>query len=179
MTQEQGWLRKLNSSIIHNTSWTLIESTTKTKQHPRSAIYINTRKLASPYYEQKHFPFSDVTAVAIKTTNPKPTLIINVYNPPGKENSILTPLRQYMHQHVRDNEYHAIIMAGDFNVHHPLWNPPNYTTYEDYADELVRMMADKSMRLLIPPGTVTFPGKGKQKEQQLTWYGETKLQNNQ
>jgi hypothetical protein len=54
-------------------------------------------------------------------------------------------------------------MAGDFNVHHPLWNPPNYTTREDYADELIHMMADKSMRLLIPPGTITFPGKGRTK----------------
>ena len=163
LVQEQCWVRKLKSSLMHNTSWTLIESTTKAKQHPRSAIYINKRKLASPFFEQKHLPFSDVTAVVIKTANPKPTLIINVYNPPGKEDSILTPLRQYMHQHVRNNEYHAIIMAGDFNVHHPLWNPPNYTTHEDYADELIHMMADKSMRLLIPPGTITFPGKGRTK----------------
>src|ERR1700694_1514581 len=111
LVQEQCWVRKLKSSLMHNTSWTLIESTTKAKQHPRSAIYINKRKLASPFFEQKHLPFSDVTAVVIKTANPKPTLIINVYNPPGKEDSILTPLRQYMYQHIRKNEYHAIIMA--------------------------------------------------------------------
>jgi hypothetical protein len=65
LVQEQSWVRKLKSSVMHNTSWTLIESTTKAKRHPRSAIYVNKRKLTSPFYEQKHFPFSDVTAVAI------------------------------------------------------------------------------------------------------------------
>ena len=96
LLQEQRWSEYLKSSLTHETSWTLIESTTKGAQPPRSAIYINKRLLGSAHYEQKHLPFSDVTAVEIKTQDMKPTLVINIYNPQGRD-SIITPLRQYLH----------------------------------------------------------------------------------
>jgi Endonuclease-reverse transcriptase len=76
-----------------------------------------------------HLPFSDVTAIAIRTTDSKPTLVINIYNPPGRD-SIITPLRQYLSQNIKAHEYHAIVMAGDFNLHHPMWNPPNYRKHD-------------------------------------------------
>jgi ribonuclease HI len=158
LLQEQRWSEWLKSSLIHDTSWTLIESTTKERQPPRSAIYVNKRILGSSFYEQVHLPFSDVTAIAIRTTDPKPTLVVNIYNPPGRD-SIITPLRQYLSQNIKAYKYHAIVMAGDFNLHHPMWNPPNYKKHDSQADELVEMMADNSMRLIIPPGTITYPAK--------------------
>jgi hypothetical protein len=97
--------------------------------------------------------------VAIKTTHAKPTLILNIYNPHGRE-SIIIPLRQYLHRNLCQSNYYTIIIAGDFNLHHPIWNPSNYAKYESQADELIEMMADHSMRLIIPPGTITYPAKG-------------------
>jgi hypothetical protein len=85
LLQEQRWSEWLKSSLIHDTSWTLIESTTKARQPPRSAIYVNKRILGSSFYEQVHLPFSDVTAIAIRTTDSKPRLVINIYNPPGRD----------------------------------------------------------------------------------------------
>jgi primosomal protein N' len=61
-------------------------------------------------------------------------------------------------------------MAGDFNLHHPLWNPQGYTKHEAQADELIEMMADHKMRLLLPPGTITFPNAGTTID--LTWGNE-------
>src|SRR5579859_724093 len=62
-------------------SWTLIEPTTRSNDPPRTAIYINNRKLPQASFE--HIPIShgDITAVSIAPNPPqiKPTLIINIY----------------------------------------------------------------------------------------------------
>jgi exonuclease III len=163
LVQEQNWSAFLDSSQMHNMSWTLIEPSKKSERPPRTAIYINKRLLQPTDYEQKDFPFADITAITIKTSHQKPTLLINVYNPPTKDDSIIAQLRDHMRNNVRDDDYHNIIMAGDFNLHHPLWNPPTYAKHEDDSDELIRLMADHSMRLLIPPGTITFPDRRNKK----------------
>ena len=48
-------------------------------------------------------------------------------------------------------------MAGDFNCHHPMWNPPQYTRHDEEVDKLVDLAANLSLSLLIPLGMVTFP----------------------
>ena len=153
--QEQYWSEYTESAPI-NGSWTLIESGSYPNRQPRSAIYINNRILDTSAYSIIAFPLPDVTAVAINTTNnPKPTMIINVYNP-GDEN-LITPLMEHLHQNIDPSQYHAIIIAGDFNLHHPLWNPPQYHKRDPQADELIEGMLQQGMQLMIPPGTITFP----------------------
>jgi hypothetical protein len=48
--------------------------------------------------------------------------------------------------------------VGDFNLHHALWNPPNYHKHDQQADELIEGMLQQGIQLLIPPGTITYPG---------------------
>jgi hypothetical protein len=120
LLQEQNWSSHTNSSLLHP-SWTVIESTTVAGQPPRSAIYINNKILHASSFQQTHFPFSDVTAVTITAGDEnKATLLINVYN--SQDHDLISPLRQYLHQHISAGDYETIIIAGDFNLHHPLWN---------------------------------------------------------
>src|SRR5271155_1369686 len=155
MIQEQYWNEHTKSAPTHG-SWTLIESTSYPNRKPRSAIYINNRILDTSAFRIIAFPLPDVTAVAINTTNnPKPTLIINVYNP-GDQN-LITPLTEHLQQNIDPSQYHAIVIAGDFNLHHPLWNPPQYIRRDTQADELIDGMLEQGMQLIIPPGTITFP----------------------
>ena len=51
-------------------------------------------------------------------------------------------------------------MGGDFNTHHPVWNPEGYTRHDKEADALVEMMAELELTLLLPPRTVTYPNGG-------------------
>jgi ribonuclease HI len=155
LLQEQYWSNFLDSSLLHQ-SWTLLEPTIRTDQTPRSAIYINNNALPSAAFTQVRIPFHDVTAVAITpNNNDKPTLLINIYKPCDK--NTIPPLRQYLARHLRPTEYANIIILGDFNLHHPLWNPQNYAKHDNEADELVEMMEELHLRLLIPPGTITRP----------------------
>jgi len=51
-------------------------------------------------------------------------------------------------------------VGGDFNTHHPVWNPEGYTHHDEEANALVDMMAELELTLLLPPGTVTYPNAG-------------------
>ena len=133
--QEQYWSNYTESALIHG-SWKLIESESYHNRNPRSAIYINNRILNTSAFHIVAFPLPDITAVAIITTNSlKPPLVINVYNP-GDEN-LITPLIEHIQRNIDSSQYQAILIAGDFNLHHPLWNPPHYRKQDQQADELI------------------------------------------
>ena len=51
-------------------------------------------------------------------------------------------------------------MGGDFNTHHPIWNPEEYTRHDEEANALVDMMTELELKLLLPPGTITYPNAG-------------------
>ena len=48
-------------------------------------------------------------------------------------------------------------MAGDFNLHHPLWNPPNYQNQDSEADTLIDIISQTRLKPMLPAGTITFP----------------------
>jgi Endonuclease-reverse transcriptase len=58
-----------------------------------------------------------------------------------------------MRQHIQEQNYNAIIMTGDFNLHHPLWNAQDYDIHDAQGDELIEMMADAGLKLLLPACT--------------------------
>src|SRR5437667_3208837 len=84
-----------------------------------------------------------------------PTLIINIYN--TKKTSQITDLRTYLRKHMRNNTYNGIIITGDFNLHHPLWNPSNRHDCDPLAEVLIDIMSQLQLKpMLRPAGTITF-----------------------
>ena len=122
---------------------------------PRSAIYINNNLISPSRITRLSLPFSNVTAVAITTTNTKPMLIINIYNPCDR--SIIVELHKYLQKNINIQDYGTIVVGGDFNTHHPLWNPRTYTRHDEEADALVEMMTELELNLMLPPGSITYP----------------------
>ena len=51
----------------------------------------------------------------------------------------------------------AILAGGDFNLHHPLWNPKTYHTQDSKAEELIDLMMQINLNLISPPSIITFP----------------------
>jgi len=152
LLQEPHWSEYKKSSPTHQ-AWTLFEPIVQDTQ-PRAAIYINKNLNAA----QITLPFPDVVAVQITTGDPKPMLIINVYKPCDENRT--ESLHRCIHTHLDMHKFGTIIIAGDFNLHHPLWNPNGYARHDDEANDLVEMMADFGMSLLLPKGTVTYPSAG-------------------
>ena len=98
----------------------------------------------------------DVMIIQISASQ-KSTLLINVYNPCNE--SVLTTVHTYL-QSLRHQDYEFIIMGGDFNCHHSMWNPQSYTRHDEEADTLADLAADLGLSLMIPPGTITYPNAG-------------------
>src|SRR5579859_4029445 len=106
LLQEQYWSKYTESSLMHH-AWTLIESYRIPNKPPRSAIYINNRKLNSDSFHIINMPINEVTAVAIKTSNSeKPSLIINVYNP--HDYNIITLLSEYLQHSLNRSQYYGV-----------------------------------------------------------------------
>ena len=98
----------------------------------------------------------DMVAMAIRTNQDEhPTLLINVYN--TKNTTHIADLRTYLRKHLRVNVYNGIIVAGDFNLHHPLWNSPGYHEHDSEAEVLINTMAQAELKPTLPAGTITFP----------------------
>ena len=153
LLQEQYWSEYNNSSLSHQ-SWTLIQPAIIGDIPPRSVIYINNKRLSTQAFTEKLTTIPDTTAIEIMNPHNKPTFIMNIYNP---HQSNLTSLRTYLRHQLRPDKYHIIIIAGDFNLHHPLWNPSEYPIHDPKADELVDIMASHGLKLLLPAGTITYP----------------------
>src|SRR5436190_7171090 len=157
LLQEQFCFPRTKLSPTHP-SWTLYEPTTSNNEQPRSAIYVNKNLINAARITHIQLPINDVTAIEITTKDPQPMLIINVYKPCDKK--IIPELHNYLQNRLTTRKYTTIIIAGDFNTHHPLWNPSEYERHDEEADTLVEMMAELELDLLIPAGTITYPNAG-------------------
>ena len=160
LVQEQHWTEYMKSSLIHH-SWTLIEPSGKAngrneQRRPRSAIYINNKLLSTKAFTPVTIPINDVTAITIDIEgHVKPTLVMSIYN--DQSGCLINELRDYLHGNLNTEDYGTIIIAGDFNLHHPLWNAEGYRVHDSKADDLVEMMGEQGLRPLLPCGTITFP----------------------
>ena len=158
MIQEQYWSPFTKSTPLHH-SWTLFEPTLITDRPPRAAIYINNKQLSASKISQVAVPSSDVVVIKIIPSNSqKSTLLINIYNP--CDESVLATVQTHLSRNFRPHDYGIIVMCGDFNCHHPMWNPQNYERQDEEADRLVDLAAEIGLSLMIPPGTITFPNAG-------------------
>jgi len=126
LLQEHCHAYKQKTPLFHQ-SWTAIESTLITEMPSRAAIYANNKKIPPAAFNQIPIPHRDVTAMAIAAHSPflKPTLIINLYN--SGSHALIEQLHTILLCDIKMEDYDVILLVGDFNLHHSLWNPVGYT----------------------------------------------------
>src|SRR5579859_1214810 len=156
LLQEPCRAYKQKSLLLHH-SWTALEPTHPMENRPpRAAIYFNNNKIPPASIEQIPIPHPDILAISITSQPPfvKPILIVNLYNE-ARTYSTTNELRAILLQHLKITNYDIVLVAGDFNLHHALWNPPGYTPQEPEAQTLVETMMEANLRPLLPLGTIT------------------------
>ena len=98
---------------------------------------------------------ADVTAVEL-TTDLGKVQIINVYNDGGHDKTVET-----LHRHLNSvPRSTSVILLGDFNRHHPMWDEPRnqhlFTQARlDAAQTLINLLDDHGLQMALPPGTPT------------------------
>jgi hypothetical protein len=147
---------RTGTSLPHQ-SWTIIETPShEPDKNSRAAIYVNKRILPAKSFQALHYPSSDIAMMQVKTDEDSlPMLIINIYNTKGT--TLINNFATFLRSHLRHRRYDTIEMVGDFNLHHPLWNPPDYDAHDCEAEDLIDLMATNGLNLILPVGTVTFP----------------------
>jgi hypothetical protein len=144
MIQEQYWSKYTKSAPTHH-AWTLHEPNATEEQALRVAIYTNNKHLSPARVARIPLYTLDTTAIEIQSSNQneEPTLIVNVYNP--SDNNGTVSIHEQLTKGNTIREYEAIIIGGDFNRHHPLWNPINYQQHDESASEIIDLAADLNL----------------------------------
>ncbi|KAE8237868.1 hypothetical protein A4X03_0g9017, partial [Tilletia caries] len=95
-------------------------------------------------------------AIAVRPINELPAIIfINIYNQKGS-NTTTDHLSTIIRQSERKYDSPAIIVLGDFNLHHELWNPQDYEAVDSGADYLLDTMSTHGLELRSEPGIPTY-----------------------
>lgn len=127
-----------------------------------SLILVNS-SLSTGSWTQIPFDSPDVTVLRLNTPS-GPLVIYNVYNDQNHQDML-----KALTSHLADLETWAdfaqgnshLMLAGDFNHHHPLWNDDDNTqlvtgTYLQAAQPLLDILSMYNLHLLLPKGTATL-----------------------
>lgn len=137
-----------------------------TGQGRTRAVILMNQKLTTNTWEQITIDSTDITAVRIKHED-QAIELYNVYIDGTHSNAI-----EAMQQHFASREQRAeeqgntdelkgFIWLGDFNRHHPLWEPDDnerlFTRQEmEKTEPLLQLLAEHDMELALPKGITTI-----------------------
>jgi ribonuclease HI len=159
---------------VHHRLWQLYQPTYNAEGvRKRSLVYVNKR-ISTSAHRQVPCNSPDISAVKIWTEDAQ-ILIFSVYIPPLGYNQMsqnvsiqptLDEIQATVEAASRDSDKPTrIIMAGDFNRHHPAWSnrQVNYLHLR-HAEELLAFIQDHRLGWGLPSGTPTYwslsnPGK--------------------
>lgn len=154
------------STHVNHSAWHLYQSTCQEDTpKKRSLLYVN-RRISTASHRQIKCNHPDVTAVKMWTME-RQMLIFSIYVPttnhsqPMEEVSIQAMLEEIetcIQQAIETTDKPTtIIMAGDFNRHHPMWSKNRiYHVAIEHAEELVTFFHKHGLQPCLPRGTSTY-----------------------
>jgi exonuclease III len=80
--------------------------------------------------------------------------VINVYNPGGDDNQPQIATWRSVKTAIRESGEEEVLLLGDFNIHHPAWQPGRART--DSGDHLLRRTGEAGLQLITEPGVATW-----------------------
>lgn len=161
---------------VNHSAWRLYQPTypnTDESTRYRSLLYVNKR-ISTSSHRQIKCNHPDLVAIKIWTAEIQ-FLIFSVYIPPLDAHQaasttaaepVLTEIKNTIEEYTKEpNKITKLILAGDFNRHHPAWSHrPVSHVFTSQAEELINFFQTYQLQWCLPPGTPTywspsFPGK--------------------
>ncbi|EGD99960.1 hypothetical protein TESG_08624 [Trichophyton tonsurans CBS 112818] len=159
---------------VNHSAWRLYQPTIQEENsRKRSLLYVN-RRISTSVHRQMKCNHPDVTAVRIWTTATQ-ILLFSVYIPPfglyqSSEEFSIQPMLDEIQSTIQrttqsSGKPSVIVLAGDFNRHHPAWsNGPVLHKFVEHAEELVSFFQANRLQWCLPRGAPTYwslsrPGK--------------------
>jgi ribonuclease HI len=159
---------------VNHSAWRLYRPTFPDESARfRSLLYVNKR-ISTASHRQIHCNHPDLVAIKLWTAETQ-YLIFSIYIPPLDAHQaadttpaepLLEEIKNSIQQHSRETDKATrLILAGDFNRHHPAWSHrPVHHVFTAQAEELVNFFHAYQLQWCLPRGTPTFwslsyPGK--------------------
>jgi hypothetical protein len=145
-----------------NSKWNVIYPTTHNKTNAKrtqSVLFVN-KKISKDGRQVIPLDNPDITAIELNNSDEN-TRIYNIYND-GNHQDTLTFLARHLEAQNHDtNNTTGLIILGDFNRHHPLWDNPNnhhlFTNTNMMAVQpLLDILTTFDLRMTLPPSTPTL-----------------------
>ncbi|XP_024085694.1 uncharacterized protein LOC106673621 [Cimex lectularius] len=165
-------LTAYNTHVNHS-AWHLYQSTCQEDTPKKRSLLYVSRRISTASHRQIKCNHPDVTAVKLWTTEQQ-TLIFSVYVPTTNHSQTLEeisiqPMLGEIEACIQQatettDKPTTIIMAGDFNRHHPMWSKNRiYHVAIEQAEELVSFFHKHGLQSCLPRGTPThwsmsYPG---------------------
>lgn len=140
----------LEQSTAHS-AFTQILPHTPNNRKPRTLAYVSRNFTPSVHLSPSSPRDSDILVLEVSHNN-KTLQIINIYN---QKLSDEDPTRTFQRSLQNYRLHNSTILMGDFNSHHPWWNPRIDRTSAD-AEAIAEWFEDKELQLLNKPGQETF-----------------------
>ncbi|KAI3054121.1 hypothetical protein CBS147353_11471 [Aspergillus niger] len=153
-------------SYVNHSAWRLYRPTyTEEATRFRSLLYVNKR-LSTSSHRQIRCNHPDVVAVKIWTADIQ-YLVFSLYIPPvtllhptheSSAQQLLDPIQRTIEEHANStNRTTKLILAGDFNRHHPARNhQPIALRLIKHADELINFFQMHQLQWCLPRGIPTY-----------------------
>ncbi|KAG2001218.1 hypothetical protein GB937_010390 [Aspergillus fischeri] len=141
------------------------------RRHPQETQFTlckqeNLNSITTASHRQIHCNYPDVTGVKLWTPE-RQTLIFSIYVPHTNYSQVLGEISiQLMLKEIEaciqqatesTDKPTTIIMAGDFNRHHPMWSKNRiYHVAIEHAEELVSFFHKHGLQPCLPRGTPTY-----------------------
>ncbi|THC88360.1 hypothetical protein EYZ11_012191 [Aspergillus tanneri] len=159
---------------VNHSAWRLYRPTfTNESTRSRSLLYVN-RRVSTSSHRQIHCNHPDVVAIKIWTPETQ-YLILSIYIQPielyqtveaNSAQKVLDEIQATIQQHSNENNRTTkLILAGDFNRHHPAWSHrPVHHRFAESAEKLINFFQTHELQWCLPRGLPTFwslnnPGK--------------------
>jgi len=148
--KNQGQTDYLNARSILHPSFTQILPADLCHR-PRTLVYVATRCKLIVTIANSSPKDPDLIVIDIIEGKSK-TQLLNIYNESDQAGTGLNTLQRCLYN--RQALHPSTILVGDFNTHHPWWDPLARPTTG--ANELVEWLESQELALLNTPGVGTF-----------------------
>ena len=144
----EDWSKE--ASTAHPGFTQILPNTVK-DQRPRTIAYISRNFAPSVSLASSSPPDGDMQILEVNDSGGL-IHIINIYNQIGQG----TDIRRTFQRSLEHTQLHqSTVIAGDFNSHHPWWNPRIKTPSTD-AELIVDWFEEHNLQLLNRPGQMTY-----------------------
>lgn len=169
---QEPWFNSHTLSFPHHEAWHRITAydyqPSEWSDRPRVCFYLSKRIPTSQF---SILPSSTDILLAIDIREPLSNQVklrvITWYNPPGSLRGFMT-IKHWLHKYFNRNV--PTILMTDSNLHHTIWNPPEYKITHNLAKKLVHLCSNNGLKMISPRGTPTrFSPKTRPTTIDLVW----------